>query len=353
MAVAFKYWKFKKRVFCLGTLILMGIYYGALEFRHLQYRTQERYLAGRLHLRPRLEKKRFVNLYFKKLLNLIMTWFIIKNDNQLDKLLNKHSFVFGLNSRQCLNVSIGVLIVVHSDPSNVEKRSVIRNTWGSVTTFRNTAVVCVFMMGERNNIQQEIVQESILFGDIVQGNFKDSYKNLTYKHVMSLHWVTTQCHDVRTIVKVDDDVFVNIFKLVNFSLTTGHLHNSLYCTVLQTGRPFRKEGKWITSREEYPFEFFPTYCEGMAYILSVDEAKRLTKASENMRFYWIDDVYVTGILAHKAGIGHTQLLETHKSAKAGLSDNDYESSVNDVLFFHDFKTSASLWEKVKFECCST
>ncbi|XP_067683593.1 beta-1,3-galactosyltransferase 1-like [Haliotis asinina] len=297
-------------------------------------------------------KNKFMGLYFKKLLNLIMAWFLIKDENQKDELLNKHDFVFGLNSRQCFKVTVNVLIVVHSDPRNVEKRAVIRNTWGSVSKFRNSSVACVFMMGQRNDIQRELVQESRLFGDIVQGNFEDSYDNLTYKHVMALHWVIAQCHGVRTIVKLDDDVFLDIFKLVDFSVTTGHYHNSLYCNILQNGRPYRREGKWITSREDYPFEFYPSYCEGMAYIFSVDEAKRLVKASENTRFYWIDDVYVTGILAHKAGIGRTQLAGTHRSLRADLLDNEYETTVNDVLFFHDFKTSASLWDKIRSQCCS-
>ncbi|XP_046573965.1 beta-1,3-galactosyltransferase 1-like [Haliotis rubra] len=273
-----------------------------------------------------------------------MAWFLIKDENQKDELLNKHRFVFGLNSRQCYNVTINVLIVVHSDPRNVEKRAVIRNTWGSVSKFRNTSVACVFMMGQRNAIQPEIVQESRLFGDIVQGNFEDSYDNLTYKHVMALHWVITQCHDVRTIVKLDDDVFVNIFKVVDFSLTTGHYHNSLYCNILQNGRPYRREGKWITSREDYPFEFYPNYCEGMAYILSVDEARRLIKASENTRFYWIDDVYVTGILAHKAGIGYTQFKEFHASVRSSLVKSSSEGLKINAMFYHDLQKWTLLWQ---------
>ncbi len=48
------------------------------------------------------------------------------------------------------------------------------------------------------------------------------YRNLTYKHIMGLKWVSTYCSNAHTVVKVDDDTFVNIFQLTTFLRTDGY-----------------------------------------------------------------------------------------------------------------------------------
>ena len=48
---------------------------------------------------------------------------------------------------------------------------------------------------------------------------------------------------------------------------------------------------------DYSGEFYPTYCSGAAYILTMDLVPKLLNESYMTRFFWVDDVYVTGILA--------------------------------------------------------
>ena len=49
----------------------------------------------------------------------------------------------------------------------------------------------VFMLGEseRREKQEDIIREAREHGDIVQGSFRDTYRNLTYKTVMGHVWV--------------------------------------------------------------------------------------------------------------------------------------------------------------------
>ena len=50
-----------------------------------------------------------------------------------------------------------------------------------------------------------------------QGNFLDTYKNLTYKHMMGYKWLHRHCpNQPKYVVKADDDVFVEIFHLYHF-----------------------------------------------------------------------------------------------------------------------------------------
>ena len=58
-----------------------------------------------------------------------------------------------------------------------------------------------------------MIYESADHGDLVQGSFTDSYRNLTYKNVMGLLWVTQFCSHAQYIVKTDDDMFLDIFEI--------------------------------------------------------------------------------------------------------------------------------------------
>ena len=52
------------------------------------------------------------------------------------------------------------------------------------------------------------------YEDLVQGNFIDSYKNLTLKAVLGLRWLSQYCSDAPFAIKTDDDTFLNIFEMV-------------------------------------------------------------------------------------------------------------------------------------------
>ena len=54
--------------------------------------------------------------------------------------------------------------------------------------------------GERT--QEALQQESVLYGDIVQEDFLDSYRNLTYKAIMSMRWISTYCKHATFVLKV-------------------------------------------------------------------------------------------------------------------------------------------------------
>ena len=73
------------------------------------------------------------------------------------------------------------------------------------------------MMGKSldANLMNAIQYENEIYHDIIQEDFLDSYKNLTYKGIMALKWVSTFCSNTKYILKVDDDIVVNTFTLLN------------------------------------------------------------------------------------------------------------------------------------------
>jgi len=61
-------------------------------------------------------------------------------------------------------------------------------------------------------------------------------------------------------------------------------------------------GKWRVDRVAWPGDVYPPYCSGMAYVMSTDVAVALHRASYSVPFFWIDDVYLTGIVAKRIGL---------------------------------------------------
>ena len=45
----------------------------------------------------------------------------------------------------------------------------------------------------------------------MQGNFLDTYYNLTYKSVMGHLWVSEFCRQAELVVKADDDIYVDLY----------------------------------------------------------------------------------------------------------------------------------------------
>ena len=73
-------------------------------------------------------------------------------------------------------------------------------------------------------------------------------------------------------MKLDDDVFVNMRPLAThlFELFGQSQLNSnfIYCHTINMATPQRKShgNKWFVSFDSYPFQYYPRYCEGFAYV---------------------------------------------------------------------------------------
>lgn len=61
-----------------------------------------------------------------------------------------------------------------------------------------------------------------------------------------------------------------------------------------------KTSKWYVSYEEYPEEKFPVYCSGFFLLMSGASVKALNRQALLEKFFWIDDIWLTGIVARKA-----------------------------------------------------
>ena len=108
---------------------------------------------------------------------------------------------------------VDVLFAIKSIPTNVARRNALRQSWLKSSNYDGFNVRRVFLFGQDGaNVQSEIDA----YGDVLVGDFVDSFHNLTFKDAMMLKWVQMECH-ARYIFKGDDDVFVS-FRMSDISL---------------------------------------------------------------------------------------------------------------------------------------
>ncbi|XP_052796494.1 beta-1,3-galactosyltransferase 5-like [Mya arenaria] len=246
-------------------------------------------------------------------------------------------------------------IYVHSGPKHAERRRVIRNTWASKEILKQHKAKLVFVTGEveDENLQATLENESELYKDIIQANFTDAYRNLTYKAIAGLRWVSENCPDVMYVLKTDDDIVVDIHRVVR--LMHAYIEHKWGKKNILAGYIWphmnvdrNKSSKWYTSPDEFPSDFFLKYCSGSAYLMSSDVVKKFYIKTPETPFFWVDDYYVTGLLARNSNVTQTSLSDRYilenESDMAGLLKNDTKTR---FVFVHSPNTTTSqyVWQK--------
>lgn len=234
------------------------------------------------------------------------------------RLLNLPRFHYLINNKACANTeNVYAIMIVTSYAADVETRSTIRQSLPS-NVLKQLGVRRVFLLAvndrqSRSDVnyvsQTALVHENARYGDLVQGDFQEAYRNLTYKHVMGLQWVVHYCKQARYIIKMDDDIVVDMFQLLHLLkglFVEGYEEKDFMLGyVLRGMKPVREpKNKWFVTKEEYPESSYDPFLSGWLYVTTPITAEKLVGLSLKVPYFWIDDVYVTGILARMANIHH-------------------------------------------------
>lgn len=186
-----------------------------------------------------------------------------------------------------------LVFMVPVAPRDVAAREAIRKTWGAPSPDTLTLFFTGLPeTGDQRPLQEELEHESRLHEDIIQMDFMDSYQNLTLKTLMMMKWLGSHCPNASFAMKVDADIFVNVFHLKDH-LRTSPRQNFITGSVIWDGRPRRDpSSKWYLSKDVYPEDRFPPYVSGAGYVFSSDLAGRISWASRSVQLIPMEDVYV-------------------------------------------------------------
>ncbi|CAM1326844.1 Uncharacterised protein at_DN0319 [Pycnogonum litorale] len=212
--------------------------------------------------------------------------------------VNWNHFEFITSSAICNNVQPSVIVFVVSHPSHKEARRILRHVYNRSISGHIMRVVFVHGWTKNQTLQSSIEQESKQYGDIIQGNFEDSYKSVSYLHLTGLKWTTSYCSKAKFILKADDDIYIDV-KTLSENLKTDSKQNGdfIYCDPIYKARVQRDPNdRYYVSENQYPNQTYPTYCNGWAVLYPYKVAEQIVRHSDRVPFMWMSDVFTTGII---------------------------------------------------------
>lgn len=192
---------------------------------------------------------------------------------------------------------IKILVLVKSSPENFHLRSWIRYKADKNQEFKDS-VRTVFLLGQSGSRDKDILKESQVHGDIVQGSFVDAYRNLTLKTIMGYRWLSEHCANSDYVVYKDDDFRIHFGNLIKQFKAQKNKDSIFIGHLVQKGKMIYRDPKhkWYLSKEDYPKNILPPYFPGGAYVVSTSIARKLASNFEKVKIIPIDDVYI-GLVA--------------------------------------------------------
>ncbi|EDO39939.1 predicted protein [Nematostella vectensis] len=212
-----------------------------------------------------------------------------------------------------------LLILITSHPKASSRRDLIRKTWAGTSkskyltglpakstnvspTYPQSTIYCVFTVGFANDagIDRYVERESNRFGDILRINKRESYRNLVEKIQGSFEWALSV--KPQYILKADDDVYVNMPKLISW-LHSPRIPPKIYAGFVHYRAFIQRDPshRWFVSRSLFPEGRFPPYCGGPFYLFSGNILQKIHKASLKQKRFAVEDAYF-GVLARRIGI---------------------------------------------------
>jgi hypothetical protein len=213
--------------------------------------------------------------------------------------------------------SLDLLVVVPCAPQAVDRREVIRNSWGSVVrrswphSVRQWRVELVFLMvatSSQTVHARDLLEEGEKHGDLLVADMHDSYDNLTLKMVTGFHWLAAHCdmQRVRHVLKADTDTFVHADMLLH---VLEHLtdtqpegaQNAILGDVVCSA-PF--SGYLCNGRDPraYLFRTYPPYAAGPSYLLPGRHVPRMAAVSRGLPLLSAEDAFIVGLVAQSLGL---------------------------------------------------
>ena len=226
----------------------------------------------------------------------------LKLKDQTSILISSSNLVYKSQSPEILFEDIDInnssrlklVVLVSSHALHKGRRKLIRCYWGNhsrwTTPFQWKVI---FVTGFFSSFQKiQLHAEADTYKDILIENVTENFYTLSFKVMLGLKWIQANLkYDF--LLKCDDDVFVNIDRLMRLLLTT----RDQYFGQKMEFQPVEREGRYGVSEEEHPSPIYDTFCSGGGFVLSY-----LTVSKMIPFFNWanplkIDDAYIGKIVA--------------------------------------------------------
>lgn len=202
-----------------------------------------------------------------------------------------------------------LLVLITSAVHHTAARMAIRQTWMHYGSRRDVGMAFVLGQSTDKSLNKALNKEDSMYRDLIRGNFVDSYNNLTLKTMSSLEWTARHCLRAKYVLKTDDDMFINVPKLLAF-VDTLKANRTIYGRRAENWLPVRnKWSKYYIPIAQYSKKVFPCFTTGPAYLMTGDIVGDLLVGSLNTPFIRLEDVFTTGIVAESLAIKRVHVRE--------------------------------------------
>ncbi|XP_048241656.1 beta-1,3-galactosyltransferase 5-like [Haliotis rufescens] len=215
--------------------------------------------------------------------------------------------LFPVNSDTCKafpngDKRIWLLVAVVSTYEHFRTRNIIRQTWGSAIQDNAPGNVClVFFVGKQQSNFAHWIQfqnEIHKYADVTQINKDDTYLNLVHKSIGILKWTHSFVPSVKFILKIDDDVVLNLPNLYYRLLMHSYQSKFIMGYVGRGHKPQRmKTKKNYFPKDHYSGNVIPNYIFGPSYVISGDLVLDLLTVIPRIPLLRIEDIFITAISA--------------------------------------------------------
>ena len=228
----------------------------------------------------------------------------VKKDMSKMKIIkHQQRFVPSIIEPAMIDNKLFILVLINSaagSEAHYYKRMAIRNTWGK--PIGRNQWKTTFFLGKtyRPLIDRQRLMEAKEYGDIIIGDFPDTYRNITQKLMMAFQWASKQSYEY--LLKTDDDVYINIPSLITWINTRENPDEPLYAGVLYRANIVRDPlhrhfVRWADLQQVR----YPWYPKGALYVLSSEVVQDMVKIANRVKMITVDDAYV-GVLASYLGV---------------------------------------------------
>ena len=145
------------------------------------------------------------------------------------------------------------------------------------------------------------------------------------KTLSAFVWLNQFCKNAKFLLKVDDDVFVHLEKLLELIrelLNSNEKPRIIVGHIVQNWKPVRDpKSKYLITKAEHPGDKYPDFATGPSYLVSQQAVQDIVPVAMEHRYIHLEDVFLTGIVANILGIPriNNKEFEKYKNKKVPIS----------------------------------
>ncbi|XP_028165693.1 lactosylceramide 1,3-N-acetyl-beta-D-glucosaminyltransferase-like [Ostrinia furnacalis] len=168
-----------------------------------------------------------------------------------------------------------------------------------------------------------------------------------------LEWMDSYCPRAPRLLKTDDDMFINVPRLLEFAAARANETMTIWGKVVRRSLPKRTtRSKYYVPPLQFPGKVFPDFATGPAYLLTADAVRPLLGAAPGTPYLRLEDVFVTGLLAQRLGVRRRAAAEFYNKKVAPHPCAVQRGVAIHMVRYHE---QFDLWRKLldgKTKCAS-